>query len=111
MSTKLKEYSYTTIIQGVEVYIICCTTSKKKFAEIIDKSVNFVNTWCYIIEPRTKECIDNIDVLFAKRGIGGECMYFLDDKIYTLQEMKELIENHRNICKTYSETIEWSKGK
>ena len=99
--TKLKQYSITHYHRGIELDVICVTTSKKKFAELLDISPSYISKYGYSYEPRDTICIENPDVLYAKVGLGGEGRYiFKHDGIKLLSEFETLIGEHRKLYPT-----------
>lgn len=97
----LKQFGLTYLYRGVELYVICVTTSKKKFAELLDTSPSYISSYGYSYEPRTIECIENPNILYAECGLGGEAMYiFKRGEVKLLSEYKELINKHREVYPT-----------
>jgi len=93
---KLKQYSIIEYHRGIEFTIICVTTSKKKFAELTNTSLSYINRYGYTYEPRDILCIENPDVIFAKVGMGGEGTYiFKRGEVKLLSEFKILTDEHR----------------
>ena len=107
LSNKHKTYSLTTYHRGVELQVLCVTTSKKKFAELIDKPIGHINNYASSFDLRYSVCNDNPDVLFAQPGMGGEArMIFNNGEIKTLEEYKDLVDEHRKNYSTYRDFIE-----
>ena len=42
---KLKQFDLTKYYRGIELSVICVTTSQKKFAELLDTSTNDVKNY------------------------------------------------------------------
>jgi hypothetical protein len=106
---KYKEYNLGIYYRGVELRVHCVTTSTKKFAELIDKSPIYVKDYSSGIEPKTKECIDNIDVVYALPGWGGEAWeIFTKDGMKLYSEYKTLIDEHR---KKFPMRHDWEEHK
>jgi len=104
---KLKQFDITKHYRGIELSVICVTTSQKKFAELLDTSTNDVKNYALCYEPRNQECIDNPDTLFAKIGLGGEGTYVFErNKILPYTEYKEMIDKHRETYMSYSDYLE-----
>jgi hypothetical protein len=98
---KLKQFRLTYLYRNIELDVICVTTSKKKFAELLDIPISYVGSYSSDYEPRDILCIENPDVLCAKCGMGGEGTYFLPRKeVKFLSEFKVLIDEHRKIYPT-----------
>jgi len=96
LSKKHKTFSLTTYHRGVELELLCVTTSKKKFAELIDMTLSYVNGYANSYDLRYPVCNENPDKLYAKPGMGGEAMFiFNKDEVKPLDEYKELIDKHR----------------
>ena len=92
--------------RGMELKVIALTTSAKKFAELIDVSAHHVKNHAYSSEPKTKECIENPDTVYAKTGMGGEIRYvFEKDIMYTFVDFKIKIDEHREKYSTYSDYL------
>jgi hypothetical protein len=92
----MKTFSLTDYYRGVELQIVCVTTSKKKFADFLDKSVSYINSYASSYDLRYPICNENPDKLYAKPGMGGEATYIFNrDEVKTLEEYKELIDSHR----------------
>jgi hypothetical protein len=107
MTKKYKEYSIVYHYRGMELNLIVVTTSVKKFAELTGISPNHVKGYGYSFEPRTKECIENPDVIYAKTGLGGEIRHIFDkDATYTFLEFKIKIDEHREKYSSYRDYLE-----
>ena len=99
---KLKQFHLTHSYRGVELTIICVTNSKKRFAELMDMTVGYIGNYANFYDPRDIECIENVDVVYAKGGIGGEAFHILNqDEIKPLSEYHKIIDEHRKIYATY----------
>ena len=108
---KLKEFSITTYYRGIEMNKKCITTSKKRASEIFDTTLSFMNGYSHTIEPKTQEAIDNIDTVFCRVGMGGEARYIFEvDKVYTLDEYKRIIDEHRVKYPSYHHYSEYLKS-
>jgi hypothetical protein len=82
--------------RGVELELLCVTTSKKKFAELSDISLSHLNGYCNDYDLRYPVCNENPDKLYAKPGMGGEAMFIFNrDEVKPLEEYKELIDKHK----------------
>lgn len=104
---KLKQFDYIKYYKGIELRVLCVTSSQKKFAELIGSSLNQIRNYSYIYEPRNQECIDSPDKLFAKIGIGGEGVeVFEREKVLPYEDYKVLIDKHRE---TYTNYIDYLK--
>jgi len=96
LTKKHKTYALVTYYRGVELKLLCVTTSKKKFAELTDTSLSYINNYCHDFDLRYPVCNENPDKVYAIPGMGGESMYiFKRDEVKTLEEYKELIAKHR----------------
>jgi hypothetical protein len=96
LTKKHKTYSLTVYHRGVELELLCVTTSKKKFAELSDISLSHINGYANDFDLRYPVCNENPDVLYAKPGMGGEAMFIFNrDEVKPLDEYKELINKHR----------------
>ncbi len=97
MNKRLKTFSITKYYRGVELRVICVTTSKKRFAELLDNGLLYINSYAHSYDLRYDICNENPEVLFAKPGMGGEAMdIFNRDEIKTLEEYEKLIDEHRS---------------
>ena len=97
----LKQYTITKYYRGIELTVICVATTKKKFSELLDIPIGYINKYSYINEPRVIECIENPNILYAECGLGGEAMYiFKRGEVKLLSEYKELIDKHREVYPT-----------
>ena len=47
LSNKYKTFEITHYYRGIEISVLCVTTSKKKFAELLNESVNYINNYSY----------------------------------------------------------------
>jgi hypothetical protein len=102
LTKKHKTHSLTIYHRGIELEMLCVTTSKKKFAELIDKPVGHINGYAYAYDLRYPICNENPDVLFAKPGRGGEAMMIFDkNEVKTLEEYEHLIDEHRKVYSNY----------
>ena len=107
LSKKYKTYSITMYRRGMELEVICVTTSKKKFAELCDMSISFVNNYSHSYDLRYPICNENPDKLYAKPGMGGEIMYITErGVIKPLEDYIKLIVEHREKYKSYKDYLE-----
>lgn len=107
LTKKHKTYGLTIYHRGVELQLLCVTTSKKKFAELSDISLSHINGYAHDYDLRYPICNENPDKLYAKPGYGGECMYIFNrDEVKTLEEYKELINKHRSEFPTATDFYE-----
>jgi hypothetical protein len=112
LTKKYKTYSITTHHRGMELEVICVTTSKKKFAELCDMSISFVNNYSYSYDLRYPICNENPDKLYAKPGMGGEIRYVTEkDEIKPFEEYINLISKHRETYFTYRDYLEKTNQK
>ena len=103
---KLKQFVLTRYYKSIELYVICVTTSAKKFAELVGCSPNEVKVYAHSYEPRDKECIANPDILYAKAGLGGEVRYFTtSDLVLPYTEYQALIDKHRETYDNYRDYL------
>ena len=97
MNKRLKTFSIVKYYKGVELRVICVTTSKKRFAELLDNGISYINSYATSYELRYDICNENPEVLFAKPGMSVETMdIFNRDEIKTLEEYEKLIDEHRS---------------
>jgi hypothetical protein len=96
LTKKHKTYSMTIYYRGVELQLLCVTTSNKRFAELSGYALSTINGYANSYDLRYPECNENAEKLYAKPGIGGESMYiFKRDEVKTLEEYKQSINKHR----------------
>jgi hypothetical protein len=106
---KYKEFILTVYHRKIELRVHCVTTSIKKFAELIGSSPNYVKEYSTSIDPITKECIENIDVVYAVPGWGGEAWeIFQKDEVKLVSEYEKLIDEHRE---KYHTRYDWEEHK
>ena len=106
---KYKEYIITRLHRGVELRVHCITTSIKKLAELIDSTPNYVKDYASSVDPKTKECIDNIDVVYAVPGWCGESSeLFTQKEVKLYSDYEKLIDEHR---KKYPTRHDWEDHK
>jgi hypothetical protein len=105
LSKKHKTYSLTIYYRGIELELLCVTTSKKKFSESSDTSLSHINNYANSYDLRYSICNENPDKLFAKCGLGGEGTYFLGKDVKTLDETKAIIDEHRKTYFTYQDYL------
>jgi len=104
MNKRYKTFSITQYYRGIELQYLMVTTSKKKFSELTGIGISYLNGYANSLDLRYPLCNDNPDVLFAKPGLGGECMYIFNrDEVKPIEEYKKLIDEHRAIYPTYSD--------
>jgi hypothetical protein len=111
---KLKRFRIISYYRGCELDLICITTSMRLAAEIFNIGLYHMNGYCQSTNIEEKEESQNLipNQAYAKCGMGGEVRYFMESKkIMLYTEAKSIISAHREICKTYQETIEWSNEK
>jgi hypothetical protein len=112
LTKKHKTYSLTLYHRGIELDLLCVTTSKKKFSELADMSLSYINGYANDYDLRYPECNENPDKLYAKPGLGGEGMYiFKRGEVKTFEEYKQLIDKHRETYPTYRDFNEAQKNK
>lgn len=111
LSKKHKTYSLTIYHRGVELELLCVTTSKKKFAELSDISLSHINKYAMSYDLRYPICNENPDKLFAKAGLGGEAMIFNRDEVKPFDEYKKLIDKHREQFPTKRDFYESQENK
>jgi hypothetical protein len=106
LTNKHKTFSITTQYRGIELDVIAVTTSKKKFAELVNTSLSHVNNYAYSYDLRYPVCNENPEVLYAKVGLGGEGRYFFDkDEIMTHEDAKAKVDNHRKTYANYRDYL------
>lgn len=106
----MKEFDGSTQHKGVGFRLKFTAKTKKRAAELLDTSLHTINNYWYCNEPKTPECIANPEAMFACYDYGGELGYiegFDRKKLYTLDEMKELINKHRGKHASYSEYLKF----
>ena len=112
LSKKYKTYSITMYRRGMELEVICVTTSKKKFAALCDMPISNVNNHGYSYDLRYPICNENPDKLYAKPGMGGEIRYVTEkDEIKPFEEYINLISKHRETYFTYRDYLEKTNQK
>ena len=93
---KLKQYMLNTKINGVEVNVVCLTSSFKKFSLLLDKSYTYVREYANEMGYVVDECFESPHILFIMRGLGGETLdIFEKELIYDYDRAVELIGIHR----------------
>ena len=105
LSKKHKTYLLTIYYHGIELDLLCVTTSKKRFAELSDKSLSYINNCAMSYDLRHTICNENPDKLFAKVGLGGEGRYFLGKDVKPLDEIKVIIDEHRKTYFSYQDYL------
>jgi hypothetical protein len=96
MSNKYKTFHLTTYYRGVEIVLLCVTSSKKKFAEVTNKPLSFINNYAMSYDLRYPICNENPNVLFVKRGLGGECRaIFKNDDIIPYEDSIKIIDDYK----------------
>ena len=109
LSKKYKEFLMTRYHRGVELRVHCITTSIKKFAELIDSTPGYVSNYASSIDPKTKECIDDLDVVYAVPGWGGEASeLFIQKEVKLYSDYEKLIDEHRE---KYPTRQDWEEHK
>lgn len=106
LTKRHKTYSITYYHRGIELEVICVTTSKKRFAELLGDTTSHINNYCYVYDLRYPICNENPEVLYAKRGMGGEGLYiFKANEIKTFDEFKKIIDEHRKTYSSYNDYL------
>jgi len=106
---KLKQYGMTIFIRGVEVNVVCITSSKKKLAALLDKPYNYILDYSTEYGFMIDECFENPSKLFVTAGLGGETnVIFEKDKVYPYEEAINMINSHRE---EYSNKSNWYETK
>lgn len=106
LSKKHKTHSLTIFYRGIELELLCVTTSKKRFAELSGKPISDINKYGYAYDLRYLICNENPDILFAKVGLGGEGRYILErDDIRPIAEIKKIIDDHRVTYSSYRDYL------
>lgn len=107
LTKKHMTHSLTIYHRGIELEVLCVTTSKKRFAEILGESPSQVNKYGYAYDLRYPICNENPEKLFAKVGWGGEGRYILErDDIKPLEDIKQIINEHRKLYSSYGDYLE-----
>lgn len=107
LSKKHKTHSLTIYHRGIELELICVTTSKKRFAELSGESISSINNYGYSYDLRYPICNENPDILFAQVGLGGEGRYILErSDIRPIEEIKKLIDDHRKTYSSYRDYLD-----
>jgi hypothetical protein len=102
---KYKEYMLTHYYRGIEVLLRCTTTSIKKFTEIT--GIRGIKAYVSSFEPKTQECIDNPEILYAEIGMSGEGLYVFErDKLFLFSEYKIMIDKHRETYSNYRDYLD-----
>jgi len=110
LTKKHKTFNLASYHRGIQLVILCVTTSKKKFAELTDKPISYINGYAGSYDLRYPVCNENQEKLYAKPGIGGEAMFiFNQDEIKTLAEYEDLINQHREKFPTASDYYDAQK--
>lgn len=110
MNKRYKTFHITTYYRGIELIVLCVTTSKKRFSELSGLSLSFINSHSHNYDLRYPLCNDNPEKIFAKPGLGGECFHiFNKDEIKPIEEYKKLIDSHREVYPTYHDYLEKTK--
>ncbi len=105
-----KTFSIIEYYRGIELQILCVTTSKKKFAQLSGISLNHINSHAHSYDLRYSICNENPDKVYAKPGMGGEGNYIFNrEEVKTLEEYKELINLHREKYPTKYDYYEHNK--
>lgn len=100
LTKRHKTYSLTTLLKGIQVDMVCVTTSMKKFIELCGKGGG-IRPYTSAYDLRYPRCNENPDVLFYKGDMGFESMHILGrDTIHTHEEATKLINAHRKIYPT-----------
>ena len=98
MNKKYKTYHLTTYHRGVEIVLLCVTSSKKKFAEITDKPLSYINNYGFSYDLRYSVCNENPNTLFIQRGLGGESrVIFKNDDVMPYEEAIRVIDDYKKI--------------
>ena len=106
LTKKHKTFSLTTYYRGIELEMIVVTTSKKRFAELVNTSVSQVSQYAHSYDLRYPVCNENPEVLYAKAGLGGEVRYILDrDEVMTYVDAKQRIDEHRKTYASYRDYL------
>jgi hypothetical protein len=95
MNKKYKTFHLTTYHRGVEIVLLCVTSSKKKFAEIVDMPLSYINKYVMSYDLRYSVCNENPNVLFVQRGLGGESrVIFKNDDVIPYEEAIRVIDDY-----------------
>jgi hypothetical protein len=95
MNNKYKTFHLTTYHRGVEIVLLCVTSSKKKFAEIVDMPLSYINKYVMSYDLRYSVCNENPNVLFVQRGLGGESrVIFKNDDVIPYEEAIRVIDDY-----------------
>jgi hypothetical protein len=102
-------FSHHKIYRGIQLKITFLAKTKKAAAELCDVSSHIITQWYNSVEynaekyPLLKE-----NEIWATFDSGELCYVYPDkrDVYMPIDELKVLIDKHRETCKTYHETIE-----
>lgn len=107
LSKKYKTHSVTMYHRGIKMEVLCVTTSKKRFAELLGVPLSQISRYTYAYDLRYTICNENPDKLFAKCGLGGEGRYiFQKDEIHSFDDFKEGINEHRKLYSSYRDYLQ-----
>ena len=110
MNKKYKTFSITTYYRGVELILLCVTTSKKRLSELSGISQSHVNSHANSYDLRYPICTENPEELFAKPGLGGESFYIFNRyEIKPIKEYRKLIDSHRELYISHQDYLEKTK--
>ncbi len=107
----MKEISIREYYKGI--YLTCIVVVKfiKDAGILLDTNAYNIKTYGNVGKPRTKLAIDNPYLRLAKFEKSGEIPYFIKEELIGIPmkyiDAKHLIDEHRRICGSYSETIKW----
>lgn len=107
---KYKTYSVISYVRGIEINYVATTTSIKKFSELTDISVSHLKDYTSVMAQKYPITIKYPDTLFCMGGIGGEAdVIFERRKIYTKEEIMNIIDKHREKFKSKHEFYQQKK--
>lgn len=111
----MKLYSHFQFVyRGFQLDSFCIAKNKKEASKILDVTIYCMNNWVNTSDIKDEhKNLEPNKVYYRFDQFGGEVRYFLNKleikKIYTFEEIEEIIKKHRAKYPTYHNTIEQYK--
>lgn len=92
----MKQFEWTTIYKGQQIYLNVVCKTQKKAAELFDTTTNQIRNYGYSFEPRDRECVDNPEKVYAYFDSGDMFREHHDllRKFIPLEEMQKVIDKY-----------------
>lgn len=104
----MKQFDGMHLYRGIQIPVVFCCKSVKEASQLMGLSCYYIKTYYGCVSPNNDMLLKNPNIVFASFEYSGEAGYAFRDLVgmlMPLEKIKEKIDKHREICRTYSDTI------